>query len=547
MTDISAETFDYIIVGGGTAGCVLANRLTASGRHSVLLLEAGQEARSPWVPIPAGFSKLLTNPTYNWRFQTEPEEATGNRIIAVPRGKGLGGSTLINGMIYVRGQPQDYDGWAQRGCLGWSFDDVLPYFKRLEDYEGVTGSLRAHGGPLPLVEVSERPAIAEAFIAAAGQAGFPRNPDYNGESQDGFGYYQVNQRNGRRVSAAEAYLKPVRGRSNLDVRTDAHVLRVEFEGSRAVGVTVRIAGQTHRFSARAEVILAAGAAQTPQLLELSGVGDPAILQALDIPVRAALPGVGANYIDHFCTRMNWRVKQPVTLNEQTRGVKLGLSVLQYVATRRGILTLGTGLAFGFVRTRPELAGPDVQYFFMHASYANAAERKLDRLPGMTIGVTQLRPESRGTIHAVSPDPMRAPAIRPNFLAAAEDCRAMVEGMKIARHIVDQAAMDPYRQMEMAPGPDCRTDADWLAFARRDGQTIYHICGTCRMGRDSLAVTDPELRVHGVEGLRIVDASIMPTIVSGNTQAAVFMIAEKAADMILSATQQTARPGKVASR
>ncbi|CAH1686990.1 4-pyridoxate dehydrogenase [Hyphomicrobiales bacterium] len=546
MTHAPAETFDYIIVGGGTAGCVLANRLTASGRYSVLLLEAGNEARSLWVPIPAGFSKLLTNPTYNWRFQTEPEDATGNRVIAVPRGKGLGGSTLINGMIYVRGQPQDYDGWAQRGCLGWSFEDVLPYFKRLEDYEGVTGNLRARGGPLPLVEVSEHPAIAEAFIAAAGQAGFHRNPDYNADSQDGFGYYQVNQRNGRRVSAAEAYLKPARGRPNLAVRTDAHVLRVVLKDARAVGVIARVDGQILRFSARAEVILAAGAAQTPQLLELSGVGDPAILRALDIPVETALPGVGANYIDHFCTRMNWRVKQPVTLNEQTRGVKLGLSVLQYFATRRGILTLGTGLAFGFVRTRPELAGPDVQYFFMHASYANAAERKLDRLPGMTIGVTQLRPESRGTIHAVSPDPMRAPAIRPNFLAAAEDRRAMVEGMKIARHIVDQAAMDPYRQVEMAPGPDYQTDADWLAFARRDGQTIYHICGTCRMGRDDLSVTDPELRIHGVDGLRVVDASIMPTIVSGNTQAAVFMIAEKAADMILAAAQQSARPSMAAS-
>ncbi|HMO29945.1 GMC family oxidoreductase N-terminal domain-containing protein [Enterovirga sp.] len=536
MTDIPSETFDYVIVGGGTAGCVLANRLTASGRYKVLLLEAGQEARSPWVGIPAGFSKLLTNPTYNWRFQTEPEEATGGRVISVPRGKGLGGSTLINGMIYVRGQPQDYDGWAQRGCRGWSFDDVLPYFKRLEDYEGTEGNLRARGGPLPLVEVGVRPAIAEAFIAAGEQAGFPRNPDYNGKNQDGFGYYQVNQRNGRRVSAADAYLKPARNRPNLAVRTGAHVLEVIFREGRAVGVSAALGGRTLRFSARAEVILAAGAAQTPQLLELSGVGDPAILEALGIPVQVALPGVGANYIDHFCTRMNWRVKQPVTLNEQTRGAKLGLSVLQYFMSRRGILTLGTGLAFGFVRTRPDLAGPDVQYFFMHASYANAAERKLDHLPGMTIGVTQLRPQSRGTIHAASPDPMRPPSIRPNFLAVEEDRLAMVEGMKLARRIVEQPAMDPYRQFEMAPGPDCRTDADWLAFARRDGQTIYHISGTCRMGQDRLAVTDSELRVHGLEGLRIADASIMPTIVSGNTQAAVFMIAEKAADMILAAAK-----------
>jgi choline dehydrogenase-like flavoprotein len=528
------ETFDYVIVGGGTAGCVLADRLSAAGTRSVLMLEAGGRARHPWITIPAGFSKLLTNPAYNWRFRTEPEEATGGRVIAVPRGKGLGGSTLINGMIYVRGQPQDYDQWAQAGCTGWGFEDVLPYFRRIEDFAGPADPLRARGGPLPIVEVAERPALAEAFIAAAEAAGYPRNPDYNGPSQDGFGYYQVNQRGGRRVSAADAYLAPALRRPNLAVRTDAHVLRLTFEGDRATGVVARIGGEERSFSARAEVILAAGAAQTPQLLELSGIGDPAILSSLGIPVRHAAPGVGANYIDHYCTRMNWRVKQPVTLNEATRGYRLALAVAQYAATRRGILTLGTGLAHGFVRTRPGLAGPDVQYFFMHASYANAAERKLDTEPGMTVGVTQLRPQSRGSIHAASPDPLTPPVIRPNFLATEEDRRAMVEGMKIARHIVAQAPMDPFRAHELNPGPDCRTDADWLAFARRDGQTIYHICGTCRMGRDERAVTDPELRVRGLRGLRVADASIMPDIVSGNTQAAVFMIAEKAADLIKAA-------------
>lgn len=526
------ETFDYIIVGGGTAGCVLANRLTANGRYTVLMLEAGGEGKSPWIGIPAGFSKLLVNPVYNWRFQTEAEEATQNRVIAVPRGKGLGGSTLINGMIYVRGQPQDYNGWAQRGCTGWGFDDVLPYFRRIEDYDGPASVLRAHGGPLPIATVAERPVIGEAFIAAAEADGQVRNPDYNGESQDGFGYYQVNQRDGRRADAAEIYLKPVRNRPNLRVITGAHVLSVDLEGRRARGVTVRIDGVNRRFSANAEIIMAAGAAQTPQILELSGIGNPDLLQRLGVPVVHARAEVGENYIDHYCTRMNWRVKQPVTLNEQTRGLSLLREVARYALTRKGILTFGTGLVHGFVRTREGLEGPDVQYFFMHASYANAAERVLDRKPGMTIGVSQMRPQSRGSIHAKSPDPFTGPSIRPNFLDAEEDQRAMVEGMKIARRIVEQAPMDAFREVEMAPGPDCRSDADWLAFARRDGQTIYHICGTCRMGSDERAVTDPSLRVRGIAGLRIADASVMPTIVSGNTQAAVFMIAEKAADLIL---------------
>ncbi|QCO55386.1 choline dehydrogenase [Pseudorhodobacter turbinis] len=526
------DRFDYIIVGGGNAGCVLANRLSASGKYTVALIEAGRKGQSHWVDIPAGFSKLLTNPRHNWRLTSQPEEATLNRVISIPKGKGLGGSTLINGMIYVRGQPQDFDGWAQRGCTGWSFDDVLPFFKKIEDYDEAKGDLRARGGPLPLTTVKERPAIGRAFIEAAKAAGHPENDDYNGPSQDGFGYYQVNQKDGRRVSAAAAYLDPVRDRPNLTILTDAQARRILLEGGRATGVELCQKGVTRTLHCNAEVILAAGAFHSPQLLELSGIGDPEILCKAGIDVVHAAPGVGANYIDHFCTRMNWRVTQPVTLNEMTRGMSLVKSVLQYALTRKGILTYGTGLVHGFLRTRPDLIGPDVQLFFLHASYANAAERKLDKRPGMTIGVTQLRPESRGTVHISAPTIETPPVICPNFLATPEDRRAMVDGMKMTRDVVAQAPMDAYRGHEISPGEACQSDDDWLQFARANGQTIYHASGTCRMGSDAASVTDPALKVRGVEGLRVVDASIMPTIVSGNTQAAVFMIAEKGADLIL---------------
>ena len=529
------DTFDYVIVGGGTAGCVLANRLTASGEQSVALLEAGGVDDGFWIPIPAGFSKLMSGSEFNWRFQTEPEPNVHERTIAIPRGKGLGGSSLINGMIFVRGQPQDYDAWEQAGAPGWSFADVLPYFKRLENFIDGESALRGAGGPVDIERVRERPAISRAFIDAAQQAGFDENPDYNGDRQDGFGYYQVNQRNGRRWSAVDAYLRPALKRSNLDVRTHAHVQRIDFDGRRARGVTYRTQGDVRQIHARREVILAAGTVQTPHVLELSGIGNPVALQAAGLPVFRPLEGVGENYIDHFATRMNWRVKVPVTLNEAARGWRLGLAAARYFLTRRGILTLGTGLAHGFVRTRAELDSPDVQYFFMHASYANAADRRLDRQPGMTIGVAQLRPQSRGTIHARSPDADIPPAMRPNFLSAPGDGETLVQGMRIARAIMNRSAMDAYRAHEMNPGPDVSSDEAWLDFARRTGQTIYHPIGTCKMGNtatDRTAVVDHRLKVSGLEGLRVVDASIMPSMVSGNTQAAVFMIAEKGADLII---------------
>ena len=528
------ETFDYIIVGGGTAGCVLADRLTARGRHRVLMLEAGGRDRGLWLSIPAGFPKLLTGTRFNWRFETVPEDNTYQRKIVVPRGKGLGGSSLINGMIFVRGQAEDFDGWAQAGARGWSFEEVLPYFKKLESFPEGDPAVRGHDGPMSVERVRLRPALAEAFITAGEEAGYPRIEDYNGLSQEGFGYYQVTQKNGRRFSAADAYLRQAERRSNLIVRCHAHVTGLRIEGQRVVGVDYRVGPDTRSALAGREVVLTAGAVQSPQLLELSGIGDPALLKQLGIPVRHALPGVGNHYQDHFCTRMNWRVKKPVTLNEQARGLSLVKAVLDYARTRSGILTLGTGLAHAFIKTRPELATPDVQYFFMHASYANAADRKLDSQPGMTIGVTQLRPQSMGHIHIVSADPMAMPAICPNFLAVQADADCLIEGMRAARHLMQQPAMQDYCAFEMSPGPAVVTDEAWLDFARRNGQTIYHPVGTCKMGIDAQAVVDPTLKLHGMQGLRIVDASIMPRLVSANTEAAVLMIAEKGADLILNA-------------
>lgn len=522
--------YDFVIVGGGTAGCILANRLTESGKYSVLLLEAGGAPRSPWIKIPAGFSKLLTNETYNWRFESCPEAATKERVIAIPRGKGLGGSTLINGMIYVRGQPDDYDQWVDEGAAGWSWQDVEPYFRKLENFaEG--GKARGKSGPMYLERVKERFPISDAFLEAATEDGQPFNEDYNESDQEGFGYYQVTQRNGQRWSVVDGYLKPAMARSNLRVLTGSRVMRLELDGARCTGVTYERNGKRETVTAAREVVLCAGAVQNPQVLELSGIGKPDVLERVGIDPKIELPGVGENYIDHYATRMNWRVRNTITLNEMSRGLRLTKEVVKYFTSHKGILTLGTGLVHGFVKTRPQLTTPDVQLFFVHASYANAATRVLDRQPGMTIGVTQLRPTSKGNIHIESADPEMAPAIKPNMLSTEKDCQTLVDGMKVARRIVEQPAMRLFVSHEMRPGEEVQTDSQWLEFARENGQTIYHPIGTCKMGEDHEAVVTPGLQVRGVKGLTIADASVMPSMVSGNTQGAVMMVAEKAADLI----------------
>ncbi len=523
--------FDYVIVGGGTAACILANRLSASGQASVLMLEAGGHPKSPWIRIPAGFTKLLTNPVYNWRFETKAEDNVLGRTIAIPRGRGLGGSSLINGMIYVHGQPGDYDQWAALGATGWSAQSLMPYFQKLEHY-ALSDSQRGSSGPMHIDQVRERFPIASAVLDAARQAGHPINPDYNGAQQDGFGYYQVAQRDGQRWSVYDGYLKPALGRPNLTVLTGAFVERLEFEGKRCVGVTY-LKGQTRTtVKAAKEVIVAAGAVQSPQLLEVSGIGQPSRLARIGVPLVHASAEVGENYSDHYATRMNWRVRGLQTLNETTRGLSLLPAVLKYFFKRRGILTLGTGLVHGFVRACPQSITPDVQCFFMHASYANAAVRELDRLPGMTMGVTGLRPTSRGRIHAESADMAVAPTIEPNFLDTEADQQTLIKGMQLVRQLMAQPAIASYIEAEMSPGPEIQTDEQWLHFARLNGQTIYHPIGTCRMGSDATAVVDPQLRVNGVTGLRVVDASVFPSMVSGNTQAAVMAVAERACDLLL---------------
>ena len=526
------DTFDYIIVGAGSAGCVLANRLTASGRHRVLLLEAGGHDRHPWIHIPLGYGKLFNDARVNWLYTTEPEEECAGRRVKQPRGKVLGGSSAINGMIYIRGQAEDFDHWRQLGNAGWSFDDVLPYFRKAEDQERGESALHGVGGPLAVSDVREPHPLSEAFLQAAEQSGFRRNPDFNGARQEGFGYYQLTQRNGWRCSTVAGYLKPARRRGNLAVVSNAHATRVLFEHRRAVGVEYR-QGETLRTArAAGEVILAAGAFNSPQLLQLSGVGPAPLLKKFGIRVIEDSPGVGEDLQDHYQARLVYRCKEPLTLNDAVGSLRGRIAAgLRYGLTRRGLAAIGAIHAGGFFRTDEALATPNVQGSIALFS-GDTIGGTLHPFSGFTGVLTLLRPESRGHVRIKSADPSAAPAIQPRYLSARRDREVIVSGLKTVRQIFAMPAMRRHIVAEYEPGADCASDADLLDHIRRRGSTVYHPTSTCRMGSDPAAVVDARLRVIGVGGLRVVDASIMPAVVSGNTNAATIMIAEKGADMIL---------------
>jgi choline dehydrogenase len=525
-------SFDYIVVGAGSAGCVLANRLTASGKHRVLLIEAGGEDRNLWIHVPIGYAKLFTDARHNWLYNSEPEPELGGRQIIQPRGKVMGGSSSINGLLYIRGQAEDFDHWRQLGNAGWSFTDVLPYFRRAEDQERGEDELHGVGGPLAVRDVSEPHPLCEAFIDACGEAGIPRTDDFNGASQEGAGYFQLTTRKGRRWSTARGYLAPARKRGNLAVVSNALTTRILFEGRRAVGVEYRKDGATHTARATAEVILSSGAFNSPQLLQLSGVGPADLLRDHGINVIADMKGVGADLQDHYQARVNYRSKTRNTINDMMGSLTGRVAAgLRYALLRKGFLTIGAGYAGAFAKTDPMMATPDVQFHFILFS-ADSVGQKLHSWPGFLTSVCQLRPESRGFVRIKSADPAQAPAIQPRYLTAQADRDCMVAGMKLLRRVMSQPAIMRYIDEELAFGQKIHSDDDYLEYVRQRGTTVFHPTSTCRMGSDVTAVVDERLRVHGLQGLRVADASIMPTVVSGNTNAACVMIGEKASDMIL---------------
>lgn len=530
-----ADAFDYVIVGSGAAGSILANRLSADGA-TVCVLEAGPPDNSPFLHIPAGFIKAVFNKKYAWQFSSEGTAQTNGRRVPIPQGRTLGGSTSINGLVYNRGQAADFDHWASLGNPGWAYADVLPYFKSMERREGGDDRYRGRQGELPVTDIDWIHPLCEAFIAGAVEQGLPRNPDYNGADQAGVGYFQRTISNGWRMSTAKCFLKPAMARKNLDVRTYAQATRVLFDGTRAVGVAYCHPAHPARVRAvraNREVIVACGAINTPKLLQLSGLGPAELLREHGIPVVRDLPGVGENLSDHYSVRIVARVKNSQTMNELVKGLNLAGQISRWLFKRPSIMALSPSLLHYFWKSRPELTAPDLQGVFTPASYKEGYVGVLDDFPGMTAGVWQHRPDSRGQVRIRSADPLQDPVILANYLADERDQQTLVRGIRLARRLLQSQALAPYFDSEALPGPLCESDSELLDFARRFGVSSYHVNGTARMGPadDKYAVVDAQLRVHGVQNLRVIDSSVMPSMPSANICAATMMIGNKAADLI----------------
>ena len=538
MNDTIMGTFDYVIVGAGSAGCILANRLTEDPNVRVCLLEAGGYDWNPFIHIPAGFMKTFYDASVNWKYEMEEGDWTGGRRIFAPRGKTLGGSSSINGHVYNRGQRFDFDTWAQFGNRGWGYADVLPYFRRTEKRVGDgDDTYRGRDGAVTVTDLEWRHPLCEAFIEGCVQNGIPRNPDYNGAKQEGVSYVQRTIKNGRRVSTAGAYLRPAMKRPNLQVIMKAHATGIIVEEGRATGIRFRhggAKGQDKKVMAGREVILSGGTYNSPQLLQLSGIGPGEVLQSQGIEVRHALQGVGENLRDHYAPRLVARVKNSSTINEKTRGLSLAWEVAKWVTRRKGLLTLNPTLVYCFWHSGEAADTSDIQMTFTPASYNEGVQGQLEPQPGMTVAAWQQRPESKGFVRIRSSSPFEQPTIQPNYLAEEHDRRVLLAGLKLARKLLASDPLKPYYDKESVPGPDVQTDDELLAVAQRYGTTTFHPMGTCKMGsaNDPMAVVDDQLRVRGIDSLRVIDASIMPTMLSANLNAATMMIGEKGADLVL---------------